>query len=52
MTAGTQGDYGRRFAQDAKLPPVFPLVLYVGEPPWDGVQDLSERNGAVPGLMA
>jgi hypothetical protein len=43
---------GGHFTQDGKLPPVFPLVLYNGEPPWGAAQDVAELIEAVPGLMA
>jgi len=43
---------GGHFTRNDKLPPVFPLVLYNGEPPWGAAQDVAELIEAVPGLMA
>jgi len=43
---------GGHVTRAGKLPPVFPLVLYNGEPPWGAAQDVSELIEAVPGLMA
>jgi len=43
---------GGHFTHAGKLPPVFPLVLYNGEPPWGAAQEVAELIEAVPGLMA
>ena len=43
---------GGHFTHNGKLPPVFPLVLYNGEPLWGAAQDVAELIEAVPGLMA
>lgn len=36
-------------AAGGKLPPVFPLVLYNGNRPWEAAQEISELVEAVPG---
>ena len=43
---------GGHFTHTGKLPPVFPVVLYNGEPSWRAAQDVAELIEAVPGLMA
>jgi len=43
---------GGHFTHTGKLPPVFPLVLYNGEPSWHAAQEVAELIEAVPGLMA
>ena len=43
---------GGHFTHTGKLPPVFPVVLYNGEPSWRAAQDVAELIEEVPGLMA
>ncbi len=41
-----------KLLQNGKLPPVFPLVLYNGKPPWSGATSVQELIQEVPGGLS
>lgn len=43
---------GRQLLSNGKLPPVLPVVLYNGKPPWSAAVQISELIESIPGGLA